>query len=240
MRWSINPQNVKVLDQYEAENQDINIMLDNPEGMKNVERLIEIYKPDILFIDTLSSFHERDENKAPEMKPIIKNLAALARQYNMAVVPVHHSRKRTAKERTMPLDQNDVIGSSIMNRLVGLIIGIEPMKDNEKVLLVRALKSWFTSFTPFTYTLKENMYGGTVVQTDLAPAGIITSKASVWLYLQTTFAKGEWFASSQIIVSEIGGTVTTSQLRRILAELVKSGKLERRGVKKTLEFSIPA
>ncbi len=241
MRWAINPKNVKVLDQYEAENQDINIMLDSPEGMKNVERLIEIYKPDILFIDTLSSFHESDENKAPEMKPIIKHLAALARQYNMAVVPVHHSRKRAAKERTMPLDQNDVVGSSVMNRLVGLIIGIEPMKDNETVLLVRALKSWFTSFTPFTYTLKDKMYGGTVVQTDLAPSEIITSKASVWFYLQTTFAKGEWFAASQIILSEISGkTVTTSQLRRILAEFVKEGKLERRGVKKSLEYSISA
>ncbi len=241
MRWPINPQNVKVLDQYEAENQDINIMLDKPEGMKNVERLIEIYKPDIMFIDTLSSFHESDENKAPEMKPIIKHLAALARQYNMAVVPVHHSRKRAAKERTMPLDQNDVVGSSVMNRLVGLIIGIEPMKDNEKVLMVRALKSWFTSFTPFTYTLKENMYGGTVVQTDLAPSSIITSKASVLYYLQMTFAKGEWFAASQIILSEIiGNNVTTPQLRRILAEFVKSGRLKRRGVKKSLEYSLPA
>ena len=239
MKWAINPQHVSVLDQYEAETKDINIMLDNPEGVRNVERLVDIYKPDILFIDTFSSFHESDENKAPDMKPIIKKLAAIARQNNMAVVPVHHSRKRAAKERTLSLNQDDVIGSSILNRLVGLIIGIEPMKDNEKVLLVSPLKSWFSSFMPFTYTLKEGLYGGTTVQTDLAPAGVNNSKNAVWFYLSTTFNKGEWFSTSQIVLSEIGGcSVADWQLRRILADFVKNGRLERRGSKKSLEYSI--
>ena len=239
MKWGINPQNVNVLDQYEAETKDINIMLDNPEGIRNVERLVDIYKPDILFIDTFSSFHESDENKAPDMKPIIKKLATIARQNNMAVVPVHHSRKRAAKERALSLNQDDVIGSSILNRLVGLIIGIEPMKDNEKVLLVSPLKSWFSSFMPFTYTLKEGLYGGTTVQTDLAPAGVNNSKNAVWFYLSTTFNKGEWFSTSQIILSEISGcSVADWQLRRILADFVKNGRLERRGSKKSLEYSI--
>ena len=138
------------------------------------------------------------------------------------------------------MNQDDVIGSSIMNRLVGLIIGIEPMKDNEKVLLVRALKSWFSSLTPFTYTLKEGLYGGTVLQTDLAPAGVNNSKALVWLYLQTTFAKGEWFARSQIIRSEISSNTSIGerQLQRILADFVKSGQLIRKGSTKNSEYSI--
>ena len=238
MRWKVNPQNVKVLDQYEAENKDINIMLDQPEGIKNLERLIDMYEPDIVFVDTFSSFHESDENKAPEMKPIIKKLASLAREHNIAIVLVHHSRKRAAKERSLDLNQDDVIGSSIMNRLVGLIVGIEPMKDDEKVLLVKTLKSWFSSFTPFTYTLKENMYGGTVVQTDLAPAGVNNSKALTLFYLQTTFAKGEWFAINQIIRSEIGGNITERQLRSILADLVKNGRLRKRGTTRNSEYSI--
>ena len=213
-------------------------MLDQPEGIQNLERLIDMYTPDIVFIDTFSSFHESDENKAPEMKPIIKKLASIARERDIAVVPVHHSRKRAAKERSLELNQDDVIGSSIMNRLVGLIIGIEPMKDDEKVLLVRALKSWFSSFTPFTYTLKESIYGGTTLQTDLAPAGVNNSKALTWLYLQTAFAKGEWFAINQIVRSEISGNVTERQLRSILADLVKNGKLRKRGTTRNSEYSI--
>ena len=238
MKWAVNPKNVKVLDQYEAEIKDIPIMLDDPEGWQNVLRLVDMYKPDIVFFDTFSSFHEGDENKATEMKPLIKKMAALARDKNMAVVPIHHSRKRLAKERTLSLNQDDVIGSSIINRLVGLIIGIEPMKEDEKVLLVRPLKSWFSSFMPFTYTLKEGLYGGTVVQTDLAPASVNNSKIAVWNYLQMTFAPGEWFTRAQILLSEIEGSITERQVRSILSEFVKSGKLQRRGNTKISEYSI--
>lgn len=237
MKWGIKSQNVKVVDQYEFETKDIPIMLDDKEGFENLVRLVDMFRPDILFIDTFSSFHDRDENKAPEMKPLIKKLAKLARDFNMAVVLVHHSRKRAAKERNLNLNQDDVIGSSIINRLVGLIIGIEPMKDDEKVLLVRSLKSWFSGFLPFTYTLKENLYGGTTMQTDLAPAGVNNSKAAVWFYLSRNFEVGEWFSSSQIILSEIEGNVPEWQLRRILSDFVKTGKLLRRGSKKYLEYS---
>ena len=238
MKWSIDPMKVRVVDQYEAEIKNIPVMLDDPEGWLNVLRLVDMHKPDILFIDTLSSFHEKDENKATEMKPIIKRLSSLARDKNIAIVPVHHSRKRLSHERSLSLNQDDVIGSSIINRLVGLIICIEPMKDDENVLLVRPLKSWFSTFMPFTYTLKQGLYGGTIVQTDLAPASVNNSKIAVWNYLVSNFSSGEWFSTAQIMLSEIEGNVADWQLRRILADFVKTGKLQRRGVKKSLEFCV--
>ena len=238
MKWAITPENVLVVDQYTAETKDIPLMLDDSKGWANVLRTLDMTKPDIVFFDTFSSFHESDENKATEMKPIMKKLAALARDTDIAVVLVHHSRKRLAKERTLSLNQDDVIGSSIFNRLVGLIIGIEPMKDNEKVLLVRQLKSWFTSFSSFTFELKEKFYGGMEVVTDLAPASVNNTKANVWDYLQTNFRKGEWFSSTQIILSEIEGNISDRTLRRILADLIKTGKLTRRGSTKDAEYAL--
>lgn len=238
MKWAITPENVLVVDQYTAETKDIPLMLDDSKGWANVLRTLDMTKPDIVFFDTFSSFHESDENKATEMKPIVKKLAALARDTDIAVVLVHHSRKRLAKERTLSLNQDDVIGSSIFNRLVGLIIGIEPMKDNEKVLLVRQLKSWFTSFSSFTFELKEKFYGGMEVVTDLAPASVNNTKANVWDYLQINFRKGEWFSSTQIILSEIEGNISDRTLRRILADLIKTGKLTRRGSTKDAEYAL--
>ena len=238
MQWPINPQQVKVIDQYEAEIKNISVMLDDSEGWENILRLVKLHNPDIVFIDTLSSFHEKDENKATDMKPIIKRLSSLARDKNIAVVPVHHSRKRLAKDRALSLNQDDVIGSSIINRLVGLIVGIEPMKDDEKSLLVRPLKSWFSTFMPFTYTLKEGLYGGTIVQTDLAPASVNNSKIAVWNYLRSNFALNEWFTKSQIIPSEIEGHVTEWHLKRILTDFVKTGKLQKRGATKFSEYSL--
>ena len=238
MKWPINPDNVLVLDQYKAETNDIDILLDSPEGINNFHRLFYMFRPDIVFIDTFSSFHESDENKAKDIKPLIKSIAALAKDFHAAIVLVHHSRKRLAKERSLSLNQDDVIGSSIFNRLVGLIVGIEPMKNDENILLVRPLKSWFRGFMPFTYTLKEGLHGGIILQTDLAPAGVSNSKSEMWLYLSSTFDAGEWFSSSQIVLSEIGGNVTDWQLRRILAALVQEGKLSRRGSKRYIEYSI--
>ena len=109
------------------------------------------------------------------------------------------------------------------------------MKDDEKVLLVRPLKTWFSAFMPFTYTLKEGFSGGTVMQTDLAPASVNNSKIYVWNYLVRTFAIGEWFNSSQIVLSAIEGNIAEW---RILSDFVKNGKLNRRGAKKSLEYSL--
>ena len=239
LKWKINPQNALVVDQYRFETNDIPIMLDDIEGWNNVLRLVDMYKPDIIFIDTFSSFHERDENKATEMKPIIRKLASLARDNHIAVVLIHHSRKRTAKERTLSLNQDDVIGSSILNRLVGLIVGIEPMKDDEKTLLVKPLKTWFSAFMPFTYRLTLDFLGRTVMQTDLAPAAVNNSRIFVWNYLVNTFPKGEWFSAGQIVLSEIEGDVSERQIRSILAEFVKTGKLQTRGSNRYMEYSIP-
>ena len=241
LKWRINPQRVLVVDQHKFEYSNIEIMIDEEEGWRNVERLVEMYSPDIVFWDTFSSFHDKDENKANEMKPLIRKIARLASEKNIAAVLVHHSRKRAASERNLSLNQDDVIGSSILNRLVALIIGIEPMKDNEKVLLVKPLKTWFSMFMPFTYCITESLYGQPVMETDLAPDVPEDPKAAVWNYLRQVFARGEWFSTSQIIISEIQSNhpIAEWQLRRILDNFVKNKKLERRGAKKFLEFSIP-
>ena len=140
--------------------------------------------------------------------------------------------------KNITLSQDDVIGSSILNRLVGLIVGIEPMKDDEKTLLVRPLKTWFSAFMPFTYRLTEDIYGHTRMQTDLAPAEVNNSKIHVWNYLVETFPKGEWCSAGQIVLSEIDGEITERQIRRILADFVKSGKLQTRGANRYMEYSV--
>lgn len=236
-KWPIIPSRAKVVDAYDFEINDTSVMLDEAEGWDTIERLIKMYKPDIVFFDSLVSFHNRDENKAVDMKPIIKQLNKLAKNANTAVVLIHHSRKRTAKERTFTLHQDDAVGSGVFNKLIATIIGIEPMKEDDETLLVRPLKNWFKTFSPFTYKITEDFNGETVLQTDMAPAGINNNRLNVWNYLSDTFEKGEWFSRSQIILSEIEGNISERQLRYILSSFVNEGKLQQRGSKKLSEYS---
>lgn len=66
----------------------------------------------------------------------------------------------------------------------------------------------------------------------------MTAKVTVWNYLLTNFVSGEWFSRSQIILSEIEGSITERQVRYILSEFVKNGKIQTRGTRKSQEYSI--
>lgn len=246
-KWGINPQNVQIVDQYKFESNNVPVSIDSDEGWKNIKRIVDMCKPDIIFFDTFSSFHDKDENKATDMKPLIKKLADLARDYNLALVLVHHSRKRTAKERSLTLNQDDVIGSSVFNRLIGLIIGIEPMneqkedeiKEDGKNLLVRTLKTWFSYFTPFSYKISESSDGKTtILETDLAPQVPGSSKNFVWNYLQKTFPPGKWFSWRDIDLNEIESNVSERNAKAIIANFVKNKKIKKRGTTKNAEYCL--
>ena len=241
LKWPINPQNVKVADQYKLESNNKTVMLDDEDGWDNVRRIINNVKPDIVFWDTFSSFHEKDENKATEIKPLIRNVANLARDNNFAAVLNHHSRKRLTKERNLALTQDDVIGSSIFNRLAALIIGIEKDEDEldgtGKVLKVRALKTWFGAFKSFNFTLEEGFWGGTVMNIDTNPKDVSNSRNSVWNYLVTTFKPGEWFTLSEIDIDAIKPKIGERQLRNILTGLYQEGDLNKDGSTRGAKYS---
>ena len=112
------------------------------------------------------------------------------------------------------------------------------MKEDESTLLVRPLKTWFSSFMPFTYRITEDLDGNTVMETDLAPATVNNSRIAVWNYLISAFDIDEWFSIQQIEIGEIKSNVTSRQIRTILNEFVKTGKLEKRGETKGSEYCI--
>lgn len=237
-RWPINPKNVQVADQYTFECNGKSLMLDTDEGFENIKSLIDAVNPHIVFFDTFGFFHDKDENKAVDMKPILKELANIARYKNLAMVLNHHSRKRTSKERALSLNQDDVIGSSIFNRLVSLIIGIEPHAEDEKTLRVRPLKSWFKAFMPFDYKITEDFYGHSVVQFTLNPDDNNNSRILIWNYLQENYTAGQWFSASQIPLAEIGNNINERTFRRTLNDFVNSGNLDKKGSTKDVKYAI--
>ncbi len=235
--WPVNKHNVKMYGMIDMEKKGISIMLDEDEGRNNIARIIDIHHPDIVFFDTLSSFHNSDENKSQEMKPIFRWLLTLADRHNIAVVLMHHSRKRLAKERKLALNQDDAIGSSIFNRLISVIISIEPTQDDNKTLMVKVLKSWFQEFMPFTYKLVEGENERTVMKVDLAPEGISNAKTELWDYLRKTYAPDEWFKASDVL-QNVKDIMNLRQLQRYLASFVVGKKLKKKGQNKWVEYAL--
>ena len=76
------------------------------------------------------------------------------------------------------------------------------------------------------------------METDLAPATVNNSRIAVWNYLISAFEVDEWFSIQQIELGEINSPVTARQIRTILNEFVKHGKLEKRGETKGSEYCI--
>ena len=241
LKWVLCPDRIKVADQYTFELNGLSLMLDDPEGLANVRRLIEINRPDIIFFDTLMNFHEGDENLGKEMKPVFVALLQLARQFDIAIVLIHHTRKRTAKERLQELDQDDAVGSGLFSRYMAVLVGLEPSREESDVVKVSALKSWFKKFTPFRYRISEEKSGGVFEIVSSGDSDSFTSgnstKDTVWDYLRATFAPDEWFSLSDIELDAFED-ISLAQIKRSLGTLSSSGKLKKRGTTKNTEYSV--
>ena len=236
-QWPVNPRKVLILDQYTVESAGLSISLDSAEGWTTITGLVKKHHPDVVFFDTLSSYHDRDENSAAEVKPILRKLASLARECQCAVVVVHHSRKRTSRDRALPLSQDDVIGSSIFSRLVAVIIGVEPQSEDEKILMVKPLKTWFKPFEIFTFRLAEDLDGRPTLDAYPGePSSLSRSEQVVEAYLRQTFTSGTWFALSDIKTKAISPTTSIWQVKRALGALVSSGSLLKKSSRRYTQY----
>ena len=110
-----------------------------------------------------------------------------------------------------------------------------PVKEDEHTLLVRTLKTWFSTFMPFTYKISEDVDGRTIIETDLVPEAINNTKITIWNYVQTKFSFGERFSTSDFTLTGI--SLGDRQVRRILNDFVKNNKLKRRGSTRNTEYS---
>lgn len=244
--WAPDENFVRVVSAVEGASNGVELLLDTDMGRANIEAAIDLFKPEIVFIDTFVSFHGSDESKMAEMKPIFDYLLKLAEERNIAVVLMHHCRKRKSLERGRPLTMDDVIGSSIFIRLAALIVVIEKIDAPDgdltrKINLVKVLKSWYRSFEPFTFEIiGGDMAEGvlTRMEIDLDPALEILGglKQKIWDFIKRTYTPGEWFKIASIIQSVKSGAAYT---RRCLGKWVEEGELQRRGEKKNTEYSLP-
>lgn len=159
--WKYNEKYIRVYSAIDMMLNDIPCMINTPQGQETIIAILAVEKPDIVFFDTLISFHGVDESKQGEMTTIYTFLLRLAKAFNCAVVVNHHTRKRPANLSGRTLTQEDIIGTSAGVRLCSSAFVIMAEDDNQggSKMTVRNVKSWGKKIPDFTYEFTHNEDG---------------------------------------------------------------------------------
>lgn len=72
------------------------LRIDLPDQQRRLRKTVEQFRPDMLLLDPLVRMHRIDENSAGEVSTLLGFLRALQREFQTAVVLVHHTRKNGA------------------------------------------------------------------------------------------------------------------------------------------------
>lgn len=211
-----NYTNFIIVDQKESERKNITLMLDDKKGQRNIEALVDFHNPDIVIFDSFISLFSGDESKSTDVNPVMAFLERLAAKNHTATTIVHHLRKRFSREQLLPVNQDDVIGSSSFLRKGGFLFTVEPLPDDMNTILVKESKSWLKKIHPFTYRLDEGIYGG--VRMDINPQyednrELLTGKKKTEAVSQDEIQRNTIIA---ILKAKGNNQVTTKEIREIL------------------------
>ncbi len=72
------------------------LRLDTERDRRRLAATVEHYRPRLLILDPLVRLHRIDENSAADMSALLAELRTLQRQYELALILVHHLRKNVS------------------------------------------------------------------------------------------------------------------------------------------------
>jgi hypothetical protein len=75
------------------------LLLDLPQDRQRLRETVAALRPVLLVLDPFIRLHRADENASKEVAPLLGFLRELQREFALAVLLVHHVRKRSGKDR---------------------------------------------------------------------------------------------------------------------------------------------
>lgn len=150
MNRPYNPDNISIYSAIDMAKVGKTMILDDPNGWSTIQNIVREENPDIMIMDTLISFRSDDENASKDTSKILGKLRALADNYNMSVILMHHTRKRNIRDKNLEGGQDEIIGSSALMRFAS--IGFLLDKFNG-ICSLRCVKSWWKQPEKFNYKI---------------------------------------------------------------------------------------
>ncbi len=116
------------------------VRLDDDKHKAQIESVIREVKPSLVVVDSLRGSHGKDENDSGDMTEILSFLSRLARDYNIAVLVIHHVRKPGSGEPDV-ISLNRQRGSSATAYLARTVWALERPNPASALLRLRVIKS---------------------------------------------------------------------------------------------------
>lgn len=225
-KWEYDPDRIKAYNAVEMMMANLPCMMNTPEGQQTIITIFAHEKPDIVFIDTLISFHSVDESKQGEMTAIYTFLLRLAKAFNCAVVVNHHTRKRPANFTGKRFTQEDIIGTSAGVRLCAcaFVIMAEDTGNGGSTMTVSNVKSWYKKVPEFQYKFVNDEAGliDFEISFDVDTKNLMWSVRERFAALLKSYENGSMLKVANV-AAELG--VSTEAMRYYFAEAEKGGHL---------------
>lgn len=237
--WGFAPERFAVIHSEECQAAGATLDLDSMKGRDNIELLTEHHKPDLCVIDSLPAFFNGDQNDSQAMNDISRFLKGLASRHGMAVLLVHHLRKRRLQDNESEISLNEIQGSNAILKLAGTVVGIEERQQQDEegtkpLRIVKCLKSWLRTFPSFSYEIGEDEDDRLTLSVGFdLPAD--QRKASAWDRIKRAFSNGA--ALRREAVQDVC-QVSDKTAKKYLGDWVALGRLERIGSGKGTEYRI--
>lgn len=222
-KWNFEPSNIKIYDLNDCVNAGYILFFNEEVGQRTIWEIMNYEHPDVVFIDTLISFNSGDENTAKDMAPLFGFVNRLAKSFNCAVVVMHHTRKKQQGKRKEVSDQDEIIGSSALNRNIAsafIIVRDNKERALEKINIVNNVKTWNEEIQPFMYTITK--FTG---QIDMKFTSAVNATLTIHQKIDDFIT--HMIEGRKYTVKEIAETVKTSKeyARSLLHDYEKKGVL---------------
>lgn len=115
----------------------VNLNLGIESNREEIINLIEGVEPSLVVIDSLGSSHSKGENKVEEMRPLMEFLTTTARDYQIAILVIHHLNK-DRKDEAPEITLSRVRGSTVIPANCRSIFAVERSAKNIRLNMIKS------------------------------------------------------------------------------------------------------
>lgn len=133
-----------------------NVGFDTKEGQALMTKLLDEYMPDLLVVDSLQAAVSKELTDETAVKTFMAYVKQLRKRYNMAVLMVHHNRKKAAEQQAAGIEISDVYGSQFLAAEVEFVLTLNSVSPTI-VNLTHAKNRLGVQLDPFEISRNEHL-----------------------------------------------------------------------------------